>query len=200
MIAYKGTYNYKCLGQEYKVGKTYTADNMKMFECGIHFCPNVKDVLYHYLPEPELVILKIAVLGESDVFCDVGVTDKMKVLRVFTKEEYTEQMNEIIEKFSFNEKGNVISVDSGFGYGYRWTRDSEGFIVSKVKHKDDFCIERFDFEWDKSGRLVKKIIPGVEVSSCEYDDRGNRISIHFERYGEEWDVLCQTATITESDS
>ena len=52
MIGYKGfDKNFSCRGFHYKVGKTYKRiDEIKLGECGFHFCTNPLGVLSYYPP------------------------------------------------------------------------------------------------------------------------------------------------------
>ena len=92
MKAYKATYNFKCLNQKYKIGKTYTADKMKICEYGIHFCKRMENVITYYPPQFNFKLLEIKVLGDVEYSGNKGVTNKIKVIREVSFEEFSEKM------------------------------------------------------------------------------------------------------------
>ena len=92
MIAYKASYNGKCINITYEVGKTYTLKGkIKMCNSGFHFCIDPKDVLmyYTYRKEKDLVIFEIEVDHNNYLIeTDKCVTNSFKVIRQIPKEEY----------------------------------------------------------------------------------------------------------------
>lgn len=100
MIGYKATYNMKCRDITYEVGKTYQCDGLKLGSKGFHFCANKENVLRHYLPYSDFVLLEIEAIGNIDsdsifftlpdlknIF-DSFATDKIKILRIIPFEEH----------------------------------------------------------------------------------------------------------------
>jgi hypothetical protein len=118
MIAYKATHNYKCRNQEYKVGKTYTADRMKICEYGFHFCQKMEDVLNYYSFSSDFVLLEIEILGNVHTEGDKSVTDKFKVLRIIPFEEYTDSMKSRFPIFEYDDRNNLISMTYSSGDKY----------------------------------------------------------------------------------
>ncbi len=49
MKGYKASYNQKCLGFHFEVGKTYEIEGeLEICENGFHFCESVQDTLDYY--------------------------------------------------------------------------------------------------------------------------------------------------------
>ena len=151
MIAYKATYNFKCRNQEYKIGKTYTSDKLQICKHGFHFCLKMEDTLNYYTYDKNFVLLEVEILGNTEFEDDKGVTDKMRVIRVVSPEEYSEEMKKMVPVWERDDKGNVISATYPDG-------------------------DKFTFEYDDKGNKISETYPSGEKSSFEYDEKGNRIS------------------------
>tara|TARA_B110000495_G_C22912754_1_gene533074 strand:- start:617 stop:1051 length:435 start_codon:yes stop_codon:yes gene_type:complete len=126
MKAYKATYNYKCRDQEYKVGKTYSSDKMKLCNYGIHYCNELKDTLDYYPYTKDLVMLEIEVLGEIESNRDKSVTNKIKVLRVVPRDEWN------ITRFEFDDRGNMISETFPEGDIHLYEYDERNNMISET--------------------------------------------------------------------
>ena len=188
MKAYKATYNFKCFNQEYKVGKTYTADKMKMCRYGIHFCYDMKDVENYYPHNEKFVLLEIEILGNVETRGDKSVTDKIKVLRVIPPEEYTFPAN----TYEYDDRGNVISETTPDGSKYTYEYDDRNNRISMA------CPDgsKWTYEYDDRGNRISMTGPYDYKWTYEYDDRNNRISeIHPD--GEKY--TYEVAIITESE-
>jgi YD repeat-containing protein len=168
-IAYKATYNFKCRNQEYKVGKTYTADRMEICRLGFHFCYNMADTLRYYRPKRDFVLLEIAVMGSVETDRNKSVTDKFKVLRVVPKEEYTEEMIAGLAAFEYDERGNItkeyFDPDSYWIYEY----DDRN---NKISNTDE-CGDRWTFEYDEHNKLITETDFNGTGIKYAYDERGN---------------------------
>ena len=211
MKAYKATYNFKCKSQEYKVGKTYTSDKMKICSYGIHFCQDMKNVLNYYSFNKDFVLLEIEILGKVETEFDKSVTDKIKVLRVVPFEEYT--FKDKLPAFEYDEKGNMISTTYLFGHKYTYEYDDKGNKISET------CPDgrKYTYEYDDKGNKISQTCPNGNKLTWEYDEKGNKISetCPYERkytfkYDEKGNKISQTypdgdkitwevALITESD-
>ena len=166
MKGYKATYNFKCRNQEYKVGKTYTADMMMMCSYGIHFCQNMKDVINYYYPTKDFILLEIDVLGNVETEDDKSVTDKIKVLRVIPPEEYT------FLSYKYDDRGNMISETTPDGDKYTYEYDDRGNMIS-MTYPDG---SKYTFEYDDRNNKISMTYPYGRKYTYEYDDRGNKIS------------------------
>jgi len=201
MIAYKATYNYKCLGQEYKVGKVYTSDKMKLCSYGIHFCPIMDDVLLYYSTGREFVLLEIEVLGQVDMDEDAvkgvkrkGVTDKIKVRRVVPREEYSDEMKKQFPVYEYGPHGEILTVTYSNGDVHRFEYDSEGNMVSKVGPRDSYR-----YEYDSKGRVVSVVRPGNRSYVLEYDSEGHVVSqIHSDGAFFKWEYDSRGNLVSES--
>ena len=94
MIGYKGLHkDYTAYtGFKYEIGKTYELpkdEKLKICQCGFHFCKNPIDV-YGYCPEKDndtFIIVEVEALGEIVREATKYATNKIKILREYTKEE-----------------------------------------------------------------------------------------------------------------
>jgi len=173
MIAYKATRNFKCINQEYKVGKTYTADKMKICHYGFHFCQEMHNVLKYYQPTNDFVLLEIEVLGAIETEYHKSVTDKFKVLRVVPREEYTDAMNEGCDSYKYDENNNLISIKFSSRVTSSYEYDERGNCISQKYSDDD---RKTVYEYDERNNRISTTYPDGRKSIYEYDERGNRIS------------------------
>ena len=175
MKAYKATYNFKCHDQEYKVGKTYTSDKMKMCHYGIHFCQNMSDVINYYPHSKDFVLLEIEVLGNIETDGNKSVTDKIKVLRVVPEEEYTFPVN----TFEYDDRGNMISMTTPYGNKWTYEYDDRNNMISETFSSGG----KSTFEYDDRGNMISATYPNGDNHTFEYDDRGNMISATYPNGG-----------------
>ena len=81
---------WRCRDFQYKIGKTYElpeGQTLKMCECGFHFCKNPIDVFGYYPMNDNTLIAKVEALGEIQQEGTKYVTDKIKIVREFTRKE-----------------------------------------------------------------------------------------------------------------
>ena len=79
-----------CRGFQYEIGKTYElpeGQELKMCECGFHFCKNPIDVFGYYPMKDDVLIAKVEALGEIQQQGTKFCTDKIKIVREFTRKE-----------------------------------------------------------------------------------------------------------------
>lgn len=151
MIAYKATHNFKCINQHYKVGKTYTADRVKLGRYGLHFSLKMEDTLQFYNFDPSFVLLEVEVLGKTDFNHIKGVTDKLKILRVVPRKHYTKAFKQCLPECEYDEKGRMISLE------YSWGK-------------------KYIYDWDDQDNHIRETFSSGVVAVYEYDDRKNLIS------------------------
>lgn len=91
MKGYKAFDQYlTCRGFRYEIGKTYELEEgqtLEICKCGFHFCKNPIDVFGYYPPKETTLVGQIEALGEIKQEGTKYVTDKIKIVRVFTYEE-----------------------------------------------------------------------------------------------------------------
>ena len=195
MKAYKATHNFKCLNQEYKVGKTYTSDKLQICRHGFHFCEQMEDTLKYYFPNENFILLEVQILGKTEFVDDKGVTDKMRVIRVVPPEEYSEEMKSLIPVLQYDDKGNMISATYPSGDKFTFEYDGKGNLISQTYSSGD----KSSFEYDDKGNMISQTYPTGEKSSFEYDDKGNRISATYptgEKYAYEYDDKGNKISVT----
>ena len=141
MRGYKASYKGKCLTLNYEVGKTYSIDNIKMCKYGFHFCEKMKDVLEYYSYNNNFVLFEVEALGTVITEYDKSLTDKLKIIRIVPKEEYTfplplreyDQNNNLIhfknsngfeEWKEYDQNNNCIHFKNSNGLEYRITIDN----------------------------------------------------------------------------
>jgi YD repeat-containing protein len=171
MIGYKATNNLKCRNQEYKIGKTYTSDKLKICQHGFHFCEKMEDTLNYYNPSEDFVLLEVEILGEVINDGDKSVTNKLKVLRVIPKEEYSEEMLEQFSIYEYDDRGNKISMTYPDG-------------------------RKYTYEYDDRGNMISETYPNGDKYTYEYDDRGNMISITYPSGNK---MTYEVTNVTEED-
>jgi len=175
MIAYKATHNFKCRNQTYKVGKTYTSDRMSICEHGIHCCQEMHSVLNYYPPTKNFVLLEIEVLGNIEEEGNKLVTDKIKVLRVVPKEEYTPEFIAKVNDFEFYEDGN-IRVDARFYTAVTYTYDERDNIIT-----ESMCDghESYTYTYDERNNKLSQTNQEGKTYTYAYDDRNNMIALTY---------------------
>ena len=138
MIAYKATYNYKCLNQTYVLGKTYTSDKLKICHYGIHYCNKMEDTLKYYDLNEKFILLEVEIMGDVETGEDKSVTNKLKVLRVVPSDEYTDSMKSKFPTFEYDSSGNMISMTTPIGKN-TYEYDSSGNRISETNSYGHKC-------------------------------------------------------------
>ena len=128
MKAYKATYNMKCETLTYEVGETYSITSMEMCKHGFHFCKEMKDVLVYYSYNENFVLMEVEILGTVEVEGTKGVTDKMRVVRIVPKEEYTFS----VPVCEYDERNNMISKTYPDGGKSTWEYDERNNRISET--------------------------------------------------------------------
>ena len=150
MIGYKATENMKCLTLTYEIGKIYQIDNMKMCNHGFHFCKKQEDVTNYYNYSDDFMLLEIEALGEIITENNKSVTNKIKVLRVIPKEEYSK---ELLDKFpidKYDKNNNLIYYKDSNGYEcWKEFDKNNNLIYSKSSSGYEFWKE-----FDKNNNLI----------------------------------------------
>ena len=175
MIAYKATYNYKCLKQTYKVGKTYTSDKLKICHYGIHYCDKMEDTLKYYEPTKDFILLEVKILGDVENREDKSVTNKLKILRVVPPDEYTHSMKSRFPVYEYDDRGDIISETDSEGDKTYFEYDNQGNMINKTYPIGG----KVTYEYDSSGNMISATYPDGDKFTYEYDDRGNKISVTY---------------------
>ena len=168
MKAYKGSYNGKCKGKTFEVGKTYTHDEkIEMCKSGFHFCLNAIDVLQYYPYKKDFVLFEIEVKdGNFITEGNKSVTKSFKVLRKVPKKEY-----EKLLQIKLDSKGKVIWYKDSNGFELNWKYDSKGKVIW---YKDSTGFEQ-NWKYDSKGNQIwYKNSNGFE-ENWKYDSKGNHI-------------------------
>ena len=196
---YKATYNMKCRGLTYEVGKTYTIDNTKICSHGFHYCENMNHVLNYYGYKPEFILLEVEDIGNGIKYGDKTVTNKLKVIRIVPKEEYTFE----IPIIKYDSNNNEIHLKDSNGYE-SWAeydsnnnrihfKDSNGYESwaeydsnnNRIHFKDSYGYEYWK-EYDSNNNLIHfKNSHGLEYWK-EYDSNNNLIHSKDSKGSEEW--------------
>jgi YD repeat-containing protein len=188
MKGYKATKNMKCKDFTYEVGKTYSIDKLEICSHGFHFCQEMKDVINYYQPTEDFVLLEVEALGEIQTEGDKSVTDKLKVIRVVPKEEYTFD----VCQYEYDSFGNKIKLTNPCGTVWQYEYDSFGNKIKQTTSSGDVwqyaydsfgnkikvtnpCGTVWQYEYDSFGNKIKEIYPSGDVWQYEYDSFGNKI-------------------------
>jgi YD repeat-containing protein len=167
MKGYKATFNMKCRNLTYEVGKTYEIDSLEMCDHGFHFCEKMEDVLDYYGYNKDFVLLEVEAIGDTEHEGDKTVTNKLKVIRVVPKEEYTFDIP--YEKYDSN--GNLIHSKNSSGYEELYEYDSNGNLIH---FKNSGGSESW-YEYDDDGNQIYCKLSNIHESWNEYDADGNVI-------------------------
>ena len=84
---------WKCRDFQYEIGKTYElpeGQELKICQCGFHFCENPIDVFAYYPFTDNTLVAEIEALGDIKQEGTKFVTDKIKIVKEFTDEELQE--------------------------------------------------------------------------------------------------------------
>jgi hypothetical protein len=143
-IAYKATYNMKCIDMTYEVGKTYTMEEDPIL-CmqGFHFCINPKDILYFYDYKKDFKLLEIEVLGKIAKTSDKAATNKFRVIRVVPRKE-TEKLLKIKTKWDKND--NLIYMLDRWRDKKYWEYDDQN---REIYHTDGYA--KYKYRYDEYG-------------------------------------------------
>jgi YD repeat-containing protein len=151
MKGYKATKNMKCRDFTYEVGKTYTIDKLEICSHGFHFCQEMKDVVNYYQPTEDFVLLEVEALGEIQTQDNKSATDKLKVIRVVPREEYTFD----VVQYEYDSFGNMIKEIYSDGNVFQYEYDSFGNKIKQTNPSGNV----YQYEYDSFGNKIKKIDP-----------------------------------------
>ena len=176
MKAYKASYNGVCLGGfKYEVGQTYEeTDEIVICARGFHACYKMVDTLQYYPYTKDFVLFEVELLGEVIKSHDKVVTNKIKILRVVSPEEY--------EGFKADDRGNLIYHKNSRGYEFCYEYDLNNNITYyKSTYSNDLlgCRESCESwsEYDDQDRMIcKKVLflNGRKFTyNYSYDTNGN---------------------------
>ncbi len=81
---------WKCRDFQYEIGKTYElpeGQELKMCECGFHFCKNPIDVFGYYEMKDDVLIAEVEALGEIQQEGTKYCTNKIRIVKEFTRKQ-----------------------------------------------------------------------------------------------------------------
>ena len=165
MKAYKASYNGTCRDLTYEVGKTYETDNIKICHRGFHACREMIDTLNYYDYNNQFVLFEVELLGEIIEKDDKLVTDKIKIVRIVSREEY--------DGFKFDNRGNLLYMKFSNGFE-SWSEYDERNNCIHYKHSTGF--ETWNKYDEKNNCVYRKYADGYECWK-KYDARNK--CIHF---------------------
>jgi len=103
MIGYKGfNENLQCRNFQYKEGETYECDELVICLFGFHFCDVPINVFNYYNQKTDKYAI-IEALGDIRHKDDKFVTNKIKIVKVLTKEELIQECNDKVFKVKSGE-------------------------------------------------------------------------------------------------
>jgi YD repeat-containing protein len=142
----------------------------------------MKDVVNYYQPTEDFVLLEVEALGEIETEGDKSATDKLKVIRVVPREEYTFD----VCRYEYDSFGNKIKETAPFGGFQQYEYDSFG---NKIKiTTSSGGVHRY--EYDSFGNKIKETTPSGNVWQYEYDSFGNKIK-ETTPSGDTWNITIQ---------
>ena len=198
---YKASYDGKCIDLTYEVGKTYTFNGeLKICECGFHFCEELKDVFKYYneMIGKNLIIFEVEILGLTVISGNKSATNKMKIVRILDEKEY----NYFLDSSEYDERGNCIVRKRQDGMNFYYQYDDKNNLIhyidsnnyeewfgydernNLIYNKDSDNYKQF-YKYDENNNLVHYKNSDGYGDCRGYDERNNCIYIkHFnERNG-----------------
>ena len=140
MKGYKGfDKDLKCMGKQYKIGKTFHEDEAILCVKGLHFCENPLDVFFYYSPADS----RYAEIKASDVSnntheeskmvcktlkikCEIGLLGLIKAGVEFIKSHVDWENNQIIECGDKSAATNTGDYSAATNTGYKSAATVEG--------------------------------------------------------------------------
>jgi hypothetical protein len=120
--------NLKCLGFQFKVGKTFETKEIELCKSGFHFCENPFDVYNYYPKETNTRICEVEALGEVKKEGDKSVTNKIKIVKELSDIErldlWIKRTNSGDWNSGYGNSGNRNSGDWNSGYGNSGNKNS----------------------------------------------------------------------------
>ena len=110
---------WKCRDFQYEIGKTYElpkGQELKMCECGFHFCKNPIDVFGYYDMTDDVLIAEVEALGEIKQEGTKYCTDKIRIVKEFTRKQLKALILDGKYNTGKNNTGNYNSGDRNSGY------------------------------------------------------------------------------------
>lgn len=174
-IYYKATYNFKCRDQTYQVGKTYTSDQLKICNSGMHFCKQMICVLDYYKYNKDFVLLEVEILGKIVSEGTKHATNKLKVLREIPFSEYSLKFKHLV----FDAFRNIIRIKNKYNGGQKvFIYDNYGNLIKswletkEGKKKLHLC----EYTYDSRGNILTKQSSDAGTTTYTYDECGNMLS------------------------
>lgn len=163
MKGYKATYDMKCRGFKYEVGKTYTHDGeLILCESGFHFCQRPQDILEYYDFWDTFTVLEVEALGEVITKGDKSVTNCIKILRVVPREEweffdgahiqFKDEAGKILWKRGYDSKFRVIHLWNCSGWEW-WAEYDDNDNRTYYKSSDG---REWWKEFDSNSKLIRR--------------------------------------------
>jgi hypothetical protein len=123
MKGYKASYNQKCKGFFYEVGKTYKMkDKPICCQHGFHFCQDADDVIEYYPYDfGRFVLFEVNAHGDIHTIEDKSCTNEIEIVRIIPYDEY----NKIFKNYKFDDIGSLVWYKNGYGQEYE--REQNGF-------------------------------------------------------------------------
>ena len=82
--------DWTCRGFQYEIGKTYELEDgqeLRMCQCGFHFCKYPIDVFGYYPMDDKTLIAEVEALGDIQQEGTKYVTNKIRIVKEFTREQ-----------------------------------------------------------------------------------------------------------------
>jgi len=169
MKGYKATHNMKCKNFLFEVGKTYEIEGeLQICKNGFHFCLKMEETINYYDPIDKFILLEVEALGDIQHKEEKSVTNRIKILRIVPKEEYTFKVTE----YEYDDRGNKISETTPSGDKWSYKYDDRGNMISVTPPYGD----KYSYEYDDRNNRISVTYSNGDKWFYEYDDRNNQIS------------------------
>lgn len=203
VIAYKGMkFDMTCKGFQYKIGKTYKTDKVKLCEYGFHACINPRDVLDYYsqylssryfkvllsgeitkcdMWDTNVAATEITILEEMTAYEILNITEWWKsenVLNLLYFSDGFARIRQVDKKYNFiDKKGKILSEK-----WFEWAEDfKDGFAVVKnedyvynfINRQGKFLSKQW-FEWAENFNDGFAVV-GKPIDLRNYIDKDGKI-------------------------
>ncbi|MFW5804245.1 MAG: DUF7666 domain-containing protein [bacterium] len=199
MIAYKGTTNQKCINFTYEPGKTYTfKGKLEICKRGFHFCKEFEYVnAYYEFSDKNTQMLEIEVIGDIIDEGKKSVTNKMKVLRIIPKSEWSKLSK---NKVKFDKNKNLIYEERKNGDWKKYEYDKNNNQIYEEHANRYWKKQKFDknnnliyfknsngckkYKYNKNNNKIYQENSNGIWKKLEYDENNNMI--YFENSNGYW--------------
>ena len=179
----------RCSDLTYEVGRIYTSNKFLITMKGFHYCNDIETCKKYYnFSREDLEVIEVEILGDCDHYSKVGVTNKLKVLRVVPKEEYIDLIPpEKCKCPTIPRKENTNHGKDIFSYSY----NDEGVCIKETReYYAEDRLMKYEITYDGCGNKLKMSANFSNDETWEYDSNNNMIK-HIDSDGFVYEITIE---------